>query len=77
MCLSEIDCEARFNMYSQEWELRQRHRRGIEIQLFFFFSGVGNARGIREAEWKQEVQKSFGQSTEFQNKIVEIGENGG
>lgn len=44
MCLSEIDREARFNMYSQEWKMQQHHRRGIEIQVFFsrFLGGEGD-----------------------------------
>lgn len=37
MCLSEIDCEVRFNFYSQEWKMQQRQRRGIKIQISLFF----------------------------------------
>lgn len=50
--------------------MRQRHRRGMEIQVFFSCFVWGGARGIKEGEWKQEGLKSCQQSAEFWNKIV-------
>ncbi len=37
MCLSEIDREVSFNMHSIEARVLLRHRRGIKVQIFYFF----------------------------------------
>lgn len=63
MCLSEIDREARFNMYSQEWKMQQRHRRGIEIQAFFshlfFFGGGGEGvKSKRDQRRRMETRRA-------------------
>lgn len=54
MCLCEIDCEARFNMWSPERRGRgggpPRHRRGMEILIYFV--GYGSVWRNKEEEEK-------------------------
>lgn len=55
MCLCEIDCEARFNMWSPERKgglggAPPRHWRGMEILIYF--AGYGDVGRNKEEEEK-------------------------
>lgn len=78
MCLSEIDCEARFNMYSQERKMRHCQRRGIKIQIFyFFFSRQGGRKRKRDQRGRRETaEELYAKCRNLKQKSEETSEHG-